>query len=480
VTTANNGAYQRFVYGPNYVQTFATVNTIADEAYSFQLADVAGRTIAAARNHPGSVGGYSAVVTVFDQIGRAVKQSNPTETTASGTTCPATGDDAYNARTGEGDWRYTEQTYDWQGRPRIRMHEDPASQSVRATETNGGFENNPSLAYNAELDPVRADAEREDPYLNQEPYEPPDENSPDPMGFGNPTRPRRGCIWNGMPIPDCSAYFDLLSPFDLTLADARRSLETYRLQAAGHVDVYENPPGSFDGNKLRVKTLHIGIIPLYRLVPSAMFFSSSLTTTFARSAAAGPQNTYTYLNRDQVSSLIDDVYKMFKNNPGCEEWTNKLLGELANSTGFDAGSIRDILEDFRQNGRVRVGQARGVRAGAADPALITLSVDSAQNRDAPTIMGEIIHSAGMPSRFPGGLGGYPWHYYTDEAMATAAAKFGTVMTAAQYRHTYPEDIKKRFAAGWQADFVEGSLAHGAIEIICNKGVNSLSPKYAKP
>ncbi|HEY3027052.1 MAG TPA: hypothetical protein VGJ55_12965, partial [Pyrinomonadaceae bacterium] len=77
VTTVNSGAYTRYVYGPNYVQSFSSVNTIADDAYAIQVFDGAGRVIGAANNHPGSSGGYSMVNTIYDLMGRAVKRSNP-------------------------------------------------------------------------------------------------------------------------------------------------------------------------------------------------------------------------------------------------------------------------------------------------------------------------------------------------------------------------------------------------------------------
>lgn len=50
-TMVNNGAYTRYVYGPNYVQSFSTVNNIADEAYNIQVFDGVGRIIASAGNH---------------------------------------------------------------------------------------------------------------------------------------------------------------------------------------------------------------------------------------------------------------------------------------------------------------------------------------------------------------------------------------------------------------------------------------------
>jgi YD repeat-containing protein len=114
VTTTNNGAYRSFVYGPNYVQSYATVNNIADEAYVNTVFDGMGRTVVAASNHPGVIAGrYSAVNTLYDRMGRSVKQSNPTET--NGAWVPG-GDDA--------GWLYMQQTYDWKGRPLVTTNTD--------------------------------------------------------------------------------------------------------------------------------------------------------------------------------------------------------------------------------------------------------------------------------------------------------------------------------------------------------------------
>ena len=112
VTTATTGAYTRYVYGPNYTQTFASVNNIADDAYSIQVFDGAGRVFAAATNHPGSAGGYSAVYSIYDVMGRAFQRSNATEITGGWT---PTGDDGVG-------WIFTQQTYDWKGRPLLTTH----------------------------------------------------------------------------------------------------------------------------------------------------------------------------------------------------------------------------------------------------------------------------------------------------------------------------------------------------------------------
>jgi YD repeat-containing protein len=120
VTTTNNGAYTRYVYGPNYVEQFSSVNTVADEGHSVQVFDGLGRVTGAASNHPGSAGGYRAQMTRYDRMGRADEQSNPAEI------------DAYWNPAGEdaAGWLYTRQTYDWKGRPRITTNTDGTQRSA--------------------------------------------------------------------------------------------------------------------------------------------------------------------------------------------------------------------------------------------------------------------------------------------------------------------------------------------------------------
>lgn len=113
-TTINNGAYTRYEYGPNFVKSFSTVNNVVDEAYAVQVVDGVGRVIGSAANHPGSTGGYRAQMTIYDLMGRAIKTSNPVETT---TQWEPAGDDVAG-------WLYTQQTYDWQGRPLRTTHPD--------------------------------------------------------------------------------------------------------------------------------------------------------------------------------------------------------------------------------------------------------------------------------------------------------------------------------------------------------------------
>ena len=126
VTIANTGAYTHYVYGPYYIQAFSSVNGVAanypeSDSYSIQTFDGLGRLIGSAGYHPDSIGGYKAQLTKYDSMGRAIKQSNPTEVDSEWT--PA-GDDQYNAQTGTGGYDETQQSYDWKGRPRITTHPD--------------------------------------------------------------------------------------------------------------------------------------------------------------------------------------------------------------------------------------------------------------------------------------------------------------------------------------------------------------------
>jgi YD repeat-containing protein len=120
VTTANNGAYKRFWYGAHFTASLASVNNVADEAYSVQTFDGLGRTVGSASNFPGSSGTYKATLTIYDQMGRAIKTSNPTEINESWTPY---GDDAAG-------WLYTQQTYDWKGRPLITTNPDNTTKTA--------------------------------------------------------------------------------------------------------------------------------------------------------------------------------------------------------------------------------------------------------------------------------------------------------------------------------------------------------------
>ena len=137
VTHLFNGAYTRWDYSaaPTRIDTFTTIQSGQGEARSFQIHDGSGRVVAAATTHPGSSGGYSGEKMVYDNMGRMIKTSNPTETHATGfpNEWDTAGDDA--------SWLFTEQTYDWRGRPLITtnpsMGSNPALTTTRQVSYTG-------------------------------------------------------------------------------------------------------------------------------------------------------------------------------------------------------------------------------------------------------------------------------------------------------------------------------------------------------
>ncbi len=132
-----NNAYTRFVYVPSQlkVETYTTIQEGLGESPSFRITDGAGRVIATANDHPGSTGGFSGRRIVYDVMGRVFKTSNPTETSASGTPFQwnATGDDSAAG------WIYSEQTYDWKGRPLVTTNPSVTSNPAETTTTTASY-----------------------------------------------------------------------------------------------------------------------------------------------------------------------------------------------------------------------------------------------------------------------------------------------------------------------------------------------------
>ena len=121
-TNLVSGAYTRFEYPLNQIRvdTYETLKDALSEAHSYRITDGAGRVIATATDHPGSVGGFSGQKTFYDVMGRVSKTSNPTETHAGNipSQWDTAGDDAAAG------WIYTEQTYDWKSRPLVTTNQD--------------------------------------------------------------------------------------------------------------------------------------------------------------------------------------------------------------------------------------------------------------------------------------------------------------------------------------------------------------------
>lgn len=119
-----NSAYTAWEYGASglYVKQSTTVDAGKPETFVMSVLDGAGRVRGTLRELPGSVsGGYSAARVAFDRVGRQARQYNPAEVTVNASDLsdisswqPAGADSPSNGGTG---WVYSEQTFDWKGRP---------------------------------------------------------------------------------------------------------------------------------------------------------------------------------------------------------------------------------------------------------------------------------------------------------------------------------------------------------------------------
>jgi len=135
VTNDVNSGYTERVY-PNTmteVNQFTTIdpnsipaNNVSLRAFATTLLDGAGRVRARASDHPGSTGLYSGQYLIYNNMEQLIQQSNPTETTIN---WEATGDDVYVSPT-QGGWRYTQQAYDWKGRPTQTINTDGTTRNI--------------------------------------------------------------------------------------------------------------------------------------------------------------------------------------------------------------------------------------------------------------------------------------------------------------------------------------------------------------
>ena len=117
VTNQNSGFYTRFVYPSSmgYVQSYRNVKPGAAEDYSVDVFDGLGRVRRTARFMPQKTDRYSAQMIHYNSLGQVVKRSKLTEILGDWT--PTGPDDA-------GSWVYTDQAYDWQGRPTVTTRPD--------------------------------------------------------------------------------------------------------------------------------------------------------------------------------------------------------------------------------------------------------------------------------------------------------------------------------------------------------------------
>ena len=132
ITGNTDYSHTRFEYptSQSRVNTYTTIEAGQGEALTYKLFDGHGREIAAVAPHPGSSGGFTGKLTLYDALGRIIKQSNPTETNTTGSYLQwqATGDDG--PQNGGSGWVYTSQTYDWRDRPLITTNTDGSTRSA--------------------------------------------------------------------------------------------------------------------------------------------------------------------------------------------------------------------------------------------------------------------------------------------------------------------------------------------------------------
>lgn len=202
------------------------------------------------------------------------------------------------------------------------------------------------------------------------------------------------------------------------------------------------------------------------------------------------QNPRRKMSRDETSAILDDLLKTIYHHPGCEDALNQLLGELKSETGYGAGTITDIIEAFRKSGIAytddAIGETNHTGSGDAGTALdgvpgITLTRGGTVEDTSMTFMAEMIHWAAMPFE---GVALHPDNHgyankYTDPVLANAAYKLGWVMSAEQFRRTYPETIKRDMETNGR-DMTDSKLGHFGMKNKCLGIKSGLSPDHVKP
>ncbi|MGI8641405.1 MAG: FG-GAP-like repeat-containing protein, partial [Pyrinomonadaceae bacterium] len=130
-TLVNNGAYTRYEYPANQIQSkvYSTIVDInnngadaADEVLAESWTDGAGRVRYSRTEHPGSAGGWSGSKAEYDILGQVTRSTVPTEinpvNAADPLTWTPTGDDAAAG------WRWKYNKYDWKGRVTREINTD--------------------------------------------------------------------------------------------------------------------------------------------------------------------------------------------------------------------------------------------------------------------------------------------------------------------------------------------------------------------
>ena len=133
-TLVNTGAYTRYEYPTSqiYGKVYSTVNDVTgngvdstDEVLSESWTDGAGRALKSRTEHPNSVGGYSGGFVEYNNLGQVTRSTTPTEINSS---WAAVGDDSGNPN-----FLWTSQEYDWKGRTTREINTDGTDRLISYT-----------------------------------------------------------------------------------------------------------------------------------------------------------------------------------------------------------------------------------------------------------------------------------------------------------------------------------------------------------
>lgn len=124
VTDETTGSYTRWEYTTvGETVSITRIDAGQPETLSVHYVDGAGRDRGTISHLPNSSGQWRAKMWAYDIMGRVIAETNPTEVTQAWI---PTGDDAAG-------WINTQQTYDWQGRPRVRTNQDGSTTELTYT-----------------------------------------------------------------------------------------------------------------------------------------------------------------------------------------------------------------------------------------------------------------------------------------------------------------------------------------------------------
>ena len=175
----------------------------------------------------------------------------------------------------------------------------------------------------AELDPVGASVGPEDPYVDMQLYEAPDETSPSLLARGNPANLRgKGCSRNGIP-EDCGSLMHELAHRAGGVANKVSRIDVRTLTISSVVGYWAW--GGDGGSKGDVEVINSNLRPItytstYRDLATVESWEGQTGGGAAPQPPAQPQKSDSFTRA--VSKAFDRVTDIFKNNPNspCAQW----------------------------------------------------------------------------------------------------------------------------------------------------------------